>query len=103
MNKSSKWTDGKFIRKLEKRLLKVINNDYESADGKLYVAIDSADVTFNNYRPTVTLYIRFGREETEYPFQKELAVTFSDGSLDFLAGQFEYATFCYDMYGIDGK
>ncbi len=98
------WTDGKFIKKLEQRFLEEVEKAYEVADGKLYVAIDGAELSYNeDYCASIDLKVRFGREQTDYPFQKELNIVLTDGNLDFLAGQFAYATFCYDMYGVDGK
>lgn len=97
------WSDGKFIKKLEKLFLQQLEKDYEHADGTMYVAIDSAELIYEEDHTLISLDIRYGREDEKYPFQRELHFAITDGNMDFLVGQFVYATYMRDTFAIDGK
>lgn len=98
------WSDGKFIKKLEKRFLQQLEKDYEHADGTMYVGIDSVELIYDEeYNAIITLCLRYGREDEKYPFQRELTLTLTDGNMDFLLGQFVHATYMRDTFAIDGK
>ena len=78
--------DGK-IKKVEKRLLKHIKNEYESADGKLWAEIDNITVDRAD-GIMLTFSVRYGREGSEqYDFTHELTIAIADGSVDFIVGQ----------------
>lgn len=84
------YADGKYINKLEKRLLQVVQNEYEASDGKLYLRIDSTNIRwFGDEKPLIELELAYGRVDGKYEFQNELTLMIpADGSLDFIAGQF---------------
>lgn len=84
------YADGKYINKLEKRLLQVVQNEYEASDGKLYLRIDSTNIRwFGDGKPLIELELAYGRVDGKYEFQNELTLMIpADGSLDFIAGQF---------------
>ena len=84
------YADGKYINKLEKRLLQVVQNEYEASDGKLYLRIDSTNIRwFGDGQPLIELELAYGRVDGKYEFQNELTLMIpTDGSLDFIAGQF---------------
>lgn len=78
-------TDGK-VKQVEKRLLKHIKKEYESADGKLWAEIDSITVDRAD-GIMLTFSVRYGREGGEYPFTHELSLAITDGNADFIVGQ----------------
>ena len=84
------YADGKYINKLEKRLLQVVKSEYEASDGKLYLRIDSTNIRwYDDGQPWIDLELAYGRVDGKYEFQNELTITVpADGNLDFIAGQF---------------
>lgn len=84
------YADGKYINKLEKRLLQVVKKEYEESDGKLYLRIDGTNIGwFGDGQPLIELKLAYGRADGTHPFQNELTLMVSaDGNLDFIAGQF---------------
>ena len=77
--------DGK-IKRVERKLLKHIKKEYESADGKLWAEIDSITVDRGD-GIMLTFSVRYGREGGEYAFTHELTLAIADGSADFIVGQ----------------
>lgn len=86
--KKFKITDG-FIRKVEKRLLKVAKKDYQQPDG-MFVCLDEIHITsWGGGDFSVELKVRWGRMvDGKCEFQHQRTIWSGDGNLDFLAGQF---------------
>ena len=85
--KKFKITDG-FVRKVEKRLLKVAEREYKS-DG-IFVCLDGIQITaWEDSGFSLELQVRWGRmADGNCAFQHEATIWAIDGNLDFLAGQF---------------
>lgn len=85
--KKFKITDG-FVRKVEKRLLKVAQQDYYP-DG-LYVCLDGIDITsWEDNDFSIECKVRWGRmADGNCVFQHQATIWMRDGNLDFIAGQF---------------
>ena len=85
--KKFKITDG-FIRKVEKRLLKVAKKEYQP-DG-LYVVADGIMITsWEDNDFSIEYKMRWGRMvDGKCAFQYQATIWSGDGNLDFLAGQF---------------
>ena len=85
--KKFKITDG-FVRKIEKRLLKVAQQEY-GPDG-IFVGLDGIHITAwedNNF--SLELQVCWGKMvDGNCVFQHEATIWVVDGNLDFLAGQF---------------
>lgn len=95
--KKFKITDG-FVRKVEKRLLKVAQQDCYP-DG-LYVCLDGIDITsWEDNDFSIECKVRWGRmADGNCVFQHQATIWMGDGNLDFIAGQF-YA----EMLAADGN
>jgi len=85
--KKFKITDG-FVRKVEKRLLKVAKKDY-GADG-IFVCLDGINITaWEDNDFSLELQVRWGKMvDGNCTFQHQATIWMGDGNLDFLAGQF---------------
>ena len=85
--KKFKITDG-FVRKVEKRLLKVAQQEYES-DG-IFVCLDGIQITaWEDSSFSLELQVRWGKMvDGNCGFQYKATFWMRDGNLDFLAGQF---------------
>lgn len=100
--KKFKITDG-FIRKVEKRLLKVAQKDYQQPDG-IFVNVDGIDITcWGNNDSSLELKVRWGRiADGHCVFQHKAIIWMGDGNLDFLAGQFYEKMYAADGNEIEG-
>lgn len=85
--KKFKITDG-FVRKVEKRLLKVAKREYEP-DG-IFVCLDGINIdSWENNDFSFELEVRWGKiADGNCVFQHKATIWMVDGNLDFLAGQF---------------
>ena len=83
-----KYADGKYIKKVQKRLLKVLKKEYGNVDG-LYCEIDRVDIYFLD-GPSMCMEVRYGRfiNDAASDWQRVLDLPLTDGNIDFLAGQF---------------
>ena len=80
------FADGKITR-VERKLLKAIRKDYDSADGKMWAQVDSITADLSD-GTLLTFNVSFGRDGSEkYNFTHNLSVSIIDGSADFIAGQ----------------
>lgn len=83
-----KITDGT-IKKLKRKLLKVVKQEYQHVDGNFYCEIDKIEITdVDGF--VIDYTIRFGREASQHDFQHIITIYAADGrhNADFLAGQF---------------
>lgn len=85
--KKFKITDG-FVRKVEKRLLKVAQQECEP-DG-IFVSLDGIHITaWEDSDFSLELQVRWGKmADGNCSFQYKATIWMRDGNLDFLAGQF---------------
>ena len=87
-----KISDGKTVKKLEKRLYKMINKDYNKPDG-FYCEIAEVSLVFPDGEGTYTIDVHYGftsKNGTEIHHQiDDLIVADADGKIElsFVAGQ----------------
>ena len=83
------YADGKQLKKIEKRLLKVVQKEWSGRADGMFVAVDKVDIFYCDETPSITLKLRYGKfnnEPTDWHRECELPIT--DGNLNFIAGQF---------------
>ena len=79
--------DGK-IKKIERKLLNHIQEEYESADGKMWAEISNISIDRDADGNFLTFTIRYGRENSEkFSFTREFSLGITDGNANFIVGQ----------------
>lgn len=74
------------IAKLEKRLLKVVKDNYQG-DKSLYCYVDNVKISqLEDFLVTYT--ICYGKEEKDSSFQETIELVITNQNLNFIAGQF---------------
>jgi len=86
--KKFKITDG-FIRKVEKRFLKVAKKEYQQPDG-IFVNVNGISITsWGDNDFSLELTVHWGQmADGKCVFQHKAIIWMGDGNLDFLTGQF---------------
>jgi hypothetical protein len=89
-----KYADGKYIKRIEKRLLKVLKQEYR-ADG-LFVEVEKVDIYFPD-GPMACIEIRYGAfSEGGRNWAHKFELPLTDGKVEFLAGQFYQRLYDYE-------
>ena len=85
------FLDTKTIEKLDRRLLKVIQEEYPDCDGTRFAEIEKVEIHYESGDPFVNMIIHFGRfntENKEHDFDQRVEIIYKSGNLEFIAGQF---------------
>lgn len=89
MNKLMKITDGT-MKRLEKKLLKVVEKEYSKGDGKLYC--DIVEINISRLEGNLIKFvINYGRDSKSQQMNRRVSLYAGDGNLTFIAGQFYQA------------
>lgn len=90
------YTDGKLLRKIQKRLLKVVEKEYRG-DG-LFVELEKFEMYLAD-GPIACLEVRYGKfnNDDATDWQRTIELPITDGSIEFLAGQFYQRIYDFDQ------
>ena len=55
------FADGKQLKKIEKRLLKVVQKEWSGRADGMFVAVDKVDIFYCDENPSITLKLRYGK------------------------------------------